>query len=108
MPASVKVTFTLDKATIKRLREAAARLKKPQSEIVRDAIADFSARVGRLGEAERLRLLRDFDELVAAIPCRPEAAVARELRELLRGRRLASRPGRARACSSSSPLRSST
>ena len=57
----VKMTFTLDDATVARLRHSAVRLAKPQSEIVREAIRDYADRVGRLSEQERLiRRLRDL------------------------------------------------
>jgi predicted transcriptional regulator len=36
----VKVTFTLDDQTVARLRQAAARLNRPQSQVVRDAVRD--------------------------------------------------------------------
>jgi len=56
--ATVKVTFTLDRETVGRLRQASERLSKPKSAVVREAIHDFSERVGRLSERERLRELR--------------------------------------------------
>jgi hypothetical protein len=85
--ASVKMTFSLDEATAGRLRDAAASLRKPQSEIVREAILEYSERVGRLTETERRRLLGVFDELVPAIPARSVQEVDRELAELRRARR---------------------
>jgi hypothetical protein len=85
--ATSKVTFTLDVATIQRLRDAAERLAKPQSAVVREAIHDFHDRLGKLSEQERLRALRAFDELVPKIPSRPLAAVQRELAELRQARR---------------------
>ena len=83
----VKVTFTLDDDTIRRLRTTAVRLAKPQSQVVREAVQDYSARVGRLSEAERLRLLRTFDAVVDQIPARPARAVDRELKALRDARR---------------------
>ena len=68
--ATTKVTFTFDDATITRLDQAAARLAKPKSQVVREAIHDYSERVGRLSEAERLRMLRIFDEMLPRIPMR--------------------------------------
>jgi hypothetical protein len=53
---TTNVTFTLDQASISRLQEAAARM--PKSEVVRAAIAEYCDKLGRLGESERLRLLR--------------------------------------------------
>jgi hypothetical protein len=93
--ASVKMTFSLDEATVARLRDAAASLRKPQSEIVREAILDYAERVGRLTEAERRRLLGLFDELVPAIPARSAKEVERELAELRRARRRGGRGTRA-------------
>jgi hypothetical protein len=84
--ASTKVTFTLDAATIRRLRDAAARLAKPQSAVVREAIQDFHDRIGKLSERERTRLLRIFDQLVPKIPRRPVAVVEKELDALRRAR----------------------
>ena len=83
----VKVTFTLDDETIVRLRRSAARLAKPQSQVVREAIRDYAGRIGRLSEAERLRLLRVFDDVTAAVPARPARALNEELRALRRARR---------------------
>ena len=83
----VKVTFTLDDETVVRLRRSAARLAKPQSQVVREAIRDYAGRIGRLSEAERLRLLRVFDDVTAAVPARPARVVNDELRALRRARR---------------------
>jgi hypothetical protein len=83
----IKKTFTLDEATAAELTRSAARLAKPQSEVVRLAIRDYADRIGRLSEPERLRLLEVFDELVPKIPARPAAEVDRELRAVRAGRR---------------------
>jgi uncharacterized membrane protein YccC len=91
--ATTKVTFTLDEDTIGRLRLAAERLARPKSEVVRDAIREFSDRLGRLSERERQRLLQSFDRLVPAIPRRPLRDVERELHEIRRARRSAARRG---------------
>lgn len=85
--ATVKVTFTLDAATIARLNQAAERLAKPKSQVVREAILEYSERTGRLSEVERRRMLRAFDRFVPAIPSRPQEEVDRELRELREARR---------------------
>ncbi len=85
--ARVKVTFMLDSDTVGSLRQASERLAKPQSAVVRDAIFDFSERVGRLSERERLRLLQVFDEVVPRIPARPAAEARREIDEIRRARR---------------------
>lgn len=81
------MTFSLDDRTARRLELTAERLRKPKSEIVREAIQDYSERIGRLSETERLGLLRTFDELVARIPQRPAGEVAAELDALRRSRR---------------------
>ena len=83
----VKMTFTLDDETVARLRQSSERLAKPQSAIVREAIADYADRVGRLSERERVRLLEVFDGLVPTIPRRPAAAVDAELHAIRAARR---------------------
>lgn len=85
--ASVKVTFTLDQATVNRLQDAATRLARPKSEVVREAILDYYERIGRLSERERLGMLRRFDELVPKIPSRSRTAVESELEGLRQARR---------------------
>ena len=89
--ATTKVTFTLDDDTIARLRATAERLAVPKSEVVREAIRDFSDRSGRLRERERRRLLEAFDRLVPAIPARALDEVERELADLRRARRAGGR-----------------
>jgi predicted DNA-binding protein len=87
MAPAKKMTFSLDRTTAARLQQAAERTGKPKSEVVREAIADYAARVGRLSEGERLELLRRFDRLVPAIPRRPVAEVEAELAEVRAARR---------------------
>ena len=95
--AKAKVTFTLDEATVSRLRLAARRLDKPQSQVVREAIQDYSERIGRLSESERLRLLEIFDRLVPKIPARAVSEVDREIHSLRRARRAGGRRSSRRA-----------
>jgi hypothetical protein len=83
----VKVTFTLDDDTVSRLRRTAARLARPQSRVVRDAIREYGERVGRLSDEERRQLLHAFDTLVPAIPARPVASVRAELAAIRADRR---------------------
>ena len=83
----VKLTFTLDEVTVARLKRAAARLVRLQSQIVREAIRDYADRIGKLSEAERLRLLQAFDTLVPRIPARPAAKVDQEMRAIRDARR---------------------
>ena len=86
--ATVKVTFSLDRATVARLSDAAARLGMTRSEVVRKAVQEFHARIGRLNDAERARLLRAFDELVPKIAARSRAAVELELADLRQARKI--------------------
>jgi predicted DNA-binding protein len=92
--AKVKMTFTLDRETVGRLRQASERLSKPKSAVVREAIHDFSERVGRLSERERLRMLQLFDEVIPRIPARPMSQVRGEIEEVRRARRAGGRGGR--------------
>jgi predicted transcriptional regulator len=85
--AAVKVTVTLDEATIEKLNQAARRLSKPKSQIIREAIGDYHAKSDRLSEAERARMLRAIDEMMARPPARPQPQVDEELRELRHARR---------------------
>lgn len=83
----VKMTFTFDEQTVERLRRAAARLARPQSYVVREAVREYAERIGNLSEAERQRLLAAFDELVPAIPSRPLPEVLVEIAGIRRARR---------------------
>lgn len=85
--ATVKLTFSLDVDTVSRLRAAAERLRMPQSQVVREAVAEYSSRIGRLSEAERVALLRTFDRLVPSLPARSAGDVDAERRELRTARR---------------------
>ena len=84
--ALAKVTFTLDRATLDRLQNAAETLHKPKSQVVREAIHDYHERMGKLSEPERRRMLKAFDEAMAMVPARPRADVEEELKELRRAR----------------------
>jgi len=83
----VKVTFTLDDETVQKLRKIAERTKKPQSLVVREAVAHYAAREDKLTPEERERLLGVLDELGSKLPIRPREEVDRELRELRVARR---------------------
>ncbi len=85
--ALAKVTFTLDRATLDRLRNAAETMHKPKSQVVREAIHDYHDRMGKLSESERLRMLRILEEIMARPPTRPQSEVDKELREIRRARR---------------------
>jgi predicted DNA-binding protein len=89
--ATTKVTFTLDRATVSRLEQAAARLALPKSQVVREAILEYFERIGRLSERERLSLLRTFDEVVPRIPACDAREVERELAAVRQARRAGER-----------------
>jgi predicted transcriptional regulator len=82
-----KVTFSLDDETLRILRSAAERLRKPQSMVVREAVAEYGARSGRLTEAERRRMLAAVDAITARPATRPQSEVAREVGAVRRARR---------------------
>ena len=83
----VKVTYSLDDATVRRIRRAAERLGRPQSQVVREAVAEYDARTDRLSEAERLRMLEVLDRLRSEPVTRSQASVDAELQELRLSRR---------------------
>lgn len=85
--ASKKMTFTLDEQTAGRIDRAAQYLRIPKSQVVREAIGEYSANLGRLSEEERERMLKVLDDYVAAGPTRPREEVERELREIREARR---------------------
>jgi predicted DNA-binding protein len=92
--AKRKVTYTIDAATVARLEQTAQRLGKPKSQVVREAINDYAARVGRLSEGERLRMLRTFDEVLERIPeDRSVDDVDAELEQIRAARRSRGRHG---------------
>ncbi len=86
-----RVTFSLDDATVARIRQTAARLRKAQSHVVRDAVADYAARADRLSEGERAHALGVLERLREARPTRPIADVDRELRSIRAARRAGGR-----------------
>jgi predicted transcriptional regulator len=87
----VKVTFTLDDKTVAKLDDASRQLEKPKSEVVREAVNEYHARMGRLSEQERQRILRALDELAPLVPNRTRADVDRELLAIRLGRRAGGR-----------------
>ena len=72
----VKVTYSFDEATVARVRRMAERLGKPQSLVVREAVAAYNARTDRLSEAERLRMLDVLDRLRGEPVTRSRESVA--------------------------------
>ena len=57
----IRVTFTLSDETVAEIRRTAARLRKPQSQVVREAVAEYAARSDRLTDAH--------NRLVAVAAC---------------------------------------
>ena len=82
-----KVTYTLDDETVDAIRRAAARSNRPQSAIVRAAVAAYGDG-DRLAESERRRMLTALRAYQAAMPKRSMAAVEKELREIRASRRI--------------------
>jgi len=83
----VKVTFSLDAATVAEIRRTAERLGTAQSHVVREAVAEYAARADRVTEKERLRALTVLEALRKAPASRPAAAVDAELRAVRAARR---------------------
>jgi predicted transcriptional regulator len=88
-----KLTFSLDDATVRTLRKTAERLRKPQSLVVREAIAHYAVQEDKLTDDERDRMLRVIDKIRKLPPSRPRHEVEKELREIRRSRRAGWRPG---------------
>lgn len=86
--ASVKATFTLDEETVRKLALASRRLRRPKSQIVREAINEFGDRDDRLSERERSEKLRIIDKFASEPPTRTQAEVDAELAEIREVRRL--------------------
>lgn len=87
----VKVTFTLDEQTVAKLDDAARQLEKPKSQVVREAVSEYHARMRRLSEQERERILRALHELAPLVPSRTQADVDRELQAIRLARRAGGR-----------------
>ncbi len=87
----VRVTFSLDDGTVARIRQTAARLGKAQSQVVREAVAEYAERAGRLSDGERQHALSVLERLREARPTRPAADVDAELRSIRAGRRAGGR-----------------
>jgi predicted DNA-binding protein len=86
-----RVTYSLDEATVARIRQTAERLGKPQSHVVREAVAEYAERAGRLSDREREHALGVLERLRAARPTRAAAEVDAELQSLRTARRAGGR-----------------
>lgn len=90
-----KLTFSLDEDSVQTLRRVSERSRKPQSLIVREAIAQYAEREEMLSPDERDRLLAVLQRIRQRPATRPASAVREELREIRRSRRTGwSRPVR--------------
>ena len=87
----VKVTFTLDDATVAEIRRMSQRLGMAQSQVVREAVAEYGARTDRVSERERLRTLTILEDLRKAPASRAASAVDAELRAVRAARRTGGR-----------------
>ena len=83
----VRATFSLDDATVAEIKRTAERLRKPQSHVIREAVADYAARTDRLSERERRQVLDVLDGLRKEKPARSAAAVDAELKAVRQARR---------------------
>ena len=86
-----RVTFSLDDATVAEIKRTAARLRTPQSHVVRDAVADYAARTDRLSERERQHMMGVLERLRDTKPTRTAADVDAELKALRASRRAGGR-----------------
>ena len=59
---AVKSRSRLDEGTVRRIERTADRLGIPKSAVVREAVAEYAVRAGRLTDEERDRLLTAFDD----------------------------------------------
>ena len=85
---AVKMTFSLDEATVEALNRTAARLGKTKSEVVREAIRRYDIGPDRMSEAERLHKVRIIKEFMKQPPTRSQAEADREIAEIRRSRRV--------------------
>ncbi|HEU4936077.1 MAG TPA: hypothetical protein VFT39_06455 [Vicinamibacterales bacterium] len=89
-----KFTFVFDEATARALRATAARLRKSQSLVVREAVAEYAAHAGRLTDAERRRMLGTIDALMRRPALRNSQEVAAEIRAVRAARQQGGRKHR--------------
>ena len=90
-----KLTFSLDDETVETLRRTAERTRKPQSLVVREAIAQYAAQEDITSLSERERLLQVVRQLRTTRSPSTAADVDRALREIRQSRRTGwSRPAK--------------
>ena len=81
------MTFTLDDDTVAKLRRAAARFDKPQSWVVREAVADYAAKSDMLTPEEKARMLEALERFKRTPVTGTSADVEREIGEIRASRR---------------------
>src|SRR5919204_4063843 len=84
-----KLTFSLDEATVEKLRKTAQRLRKPQSVVVREAIGQYAAQEDLTTPEERERILKAIAEFKKRPITRTREDALREIEEIRRSRRAA-------------------
>jgi hypothetical protein len=82
-----RVTFSLSDDTVAEIRRTAARLRIPQSHVVREAVAEYAARSDRLSDSEQRHALAALRRLRHTAPARDARDVDAELRALRAARR---------------------
>ena len=82
-----KLTFSLDDESVQTLRQVSQRTRKPQSLVVREAIAQYAEREDVLSPDERDRLLAVVNGIKGRPATRAASAVREELGEIRRSRR---------------------
>ena len=85
------MTFTFDEETVERLRKTAARLGRPQSQVVREAIQQYALNGGKLSEDDRQRKLAIMDRILARRPTRTRSEVQSEIEGIRTSRRTGGR-----------------
>jgi predicted transcriptional regulator len=86
----VKMTFTLDDDTVARLKRAAVRHNKPQSWVVREAVAEYAAKSDMLTPEEKTRMLAALERFRKTPITGTQADADREIAEIRASRRASS------------------
>ena len=84
---AVKTTFTLDEQTAREINLMAARLAKPKSQVIREAVREYNLKTDRLSESEKRRMLKLLVEYAKQPPEKTQAEVDCELRAIRESRR---------------------
>lgn len=80
-------TLKLDEETIQQIESAAEHLGKSNSEVVKEAIADYRDLPDRSTPAERQRMLKALDEMMRTPSPKSAEDVRREIEEIRAARR---------------------